>query len=255
MKRIVKILTLVICFAFLFTMTSCTTTEEGYKSADITKAENLYTLNVKISEENNVVVNTKANDKKFDGVFIAYLDTTTNIYYFENTLLEEEFYGKTLTAVYLKDDAVPKGTSFVGFLEKGEKVRLYTKGSSTTIEGKEVIFVTPEGAEKENSFPKVSKDSLIFSGWYIDEACTFGNRVATVDEALEAFNEALEAFEKAQESESSVVFGVLYARYITFGEGAVVTRTIVGEGVNIAAGAVVGEADSKEIKLQAENVR
>lgn len=39
------------------------------------------------------------------------------------------------------------------------------------------------------------------------------------------------------------------------GEGAKLNRVIVGEGVKIAAGAVVGDANSEEIKLVAKNVR
>ena len=42
---------------------------------------------------------------------------------------------------------------------------------------------------------------------------------------------------------------------VTVGDGAVVTRALVADDVNIAAGAVVGSADSKEILLQAEDVK
>ncbi len=38
------------------------------------------------------------------------------------------------------------------------------------------------------------------------------------------------------------------------GDGAVVTRTLVADNIKIAAGAVVGSADSKEILLQATDV-
>ena len=205
MKKIVKIFTLIICLAFLLTMTSCSTSKEGYEAVDITKAENLYTETVEITKDNKVVVNTKANDEEFKDVFVAYLDTATNIYYFEGTVLKEDLYGKSLTAVYLKNEFVPKGTSFVGFLEKADQIKLYTKGSSTTIEGKTAIFVAPEASTGVVSFPKVAKESHTFSGWYTNEECSFGNRVSTVNEAT----------------------GVLYARFVTFGEGAIVTVVCV----------------------------
>jgi glucose-1-phosphate adenylyltransferase len=41
---------------------------------------------------------------------------------------------------------------------------------------------------------------------------------------------------------------------VVVGDGAVVTRALVADNVKIAADAVIGSADSKEILLQAQDV-
>lgn len=205
MKKIVKIFTLIITLAFLFTMTSCASSD-GYKAVDITDQENIYKETVTLTKDNNKVINAKAADAKY--VFIGYVDSVKNEIYLENyTFNFDDLQVASLTfdALYILAEKTPEGHVFVGLLEKDERVILYTKNSSTTLNNKEVIFVQPEAGhsegEAEVSFPKVGQDGKTFSGWYKNEECTYGNRVATVGQAT----------------------GVLYARYVTFGEGAVVT--------------------------------
>ena len=203
MKKIVKILTLIITLAFLFTMTGCAS-EDGYKSVDITNQENIYKETVKLEKDK---ADTVVGEVYENCIFIGYVDTLENKIYTEGykfNFKELNVNELTFEALYVLTSKAPKDHVYVGLLEKEENIILYTKNTSTTLEGKEIIFVQPEASQIEKgdvSFPKVSKDGKIFSGWYKNAECTYGNRVATQSEAT----------------------GVLYARYITFGEGAVVT--------------------------------
>lgn len=206
MKRTFKIFTLLIALVVLFTMTSCSGKDEGYQTIDLTNSENITLTNVIVNMENKTVKNPKGNDSDAN-LFIGYIDTKTNTYYFENAKLyttnkndEEVLIDGTFKAVFVNKDKIEENYEFVGFLEKGETIKLYSDGSSSTIENKEAIFVKRNN-DQTVSLPNVSADNKIFSGWYKDADYTFGNKVTLTNQAS----------------------NVLYARFINFAEGAVVT--------------------------------
>lgn len=100
-----------------------------------------------------------------------------------------------------------EGYTFVGLyrLDKdAKKATLYREGSVAPAGDYEVIYV--ENSKKDitgkYSFPSIVEDGLTFAGWYSTEELKQGSRVTTT---------------------ASTEAKVIYARFITFGDAALVT--------------------------------
>ena len=214
MKKIAKLFTLIIAITLLFTFTSCTgSNDNNFKTVDLTKDENIEKIsNVTVSAINKIVANPAKETENKDLIFIGFLrvGAQDSSFYVEGYEIDEEHYNDTYTAIFVKRSKVEEKTtnySFVGFLDENDNVKLYTtKSEVTNLELLEnAIFVSKDTSTNKVSFPRVNKSGTNFSGWYKTEEFENGTRVAEFGSAT----------------------GVLYARYITFGEAAIVTVVCV----------------------------
>lgn len=210
MKRIVKLFTLIVAFVLLFTFTGCTgSNDNNFKTVDLNKEEAVELVEVKVSALNKTVANPAKETEAKDLIFIGFLRVGTDgssSFYVDGYEIEEEHFNDTYKAVFVKRSVVEEKTtnySFVGFLDETDGVKLYTiKSEVTNLELLEkAIFVSKDTSTNKVSFPRVNQKGTRFSGWYKTEEFEKGTRVAEFGSAT----------------------GVLYARYITFGESAVVT--------------------------------
>ncbi len=183
MKKIVRIFTLLVITLCLFTFTGCTNTKNGFNEFDLTKA----TVEDKKDDANYQQFGYVKNDvKTISADTVIYLNSKE-----ENT-----------TPVYVEKKLFD-GEVILGLLEGEDKLYLNGYNKGLTLKDVKVITVKPENKKGDIVFPKIAKDGYTFSGWYTNEECTFGNRVANFGEQEEST--------------------VLYSRFITFGESCIVT--------------------------------
>ena len=187
-----------------------------YKSVELNE-ENVLFVNITKSFEKGqtvapLAVNTLGENAE-KVIFIGIADILKGIVYLNGAVLPDDANILTYKAVYVYKTAVTeenKNYAFVGFLvtdkEDSSNTQLYTNKSSIVLDKQPAIFVEYDD-EGNIPFPTMNVDETNFSGWYTDSKFKSGTRVTNI-EAL-----------ANQEGFS----GVVYARYLGYGEAAVVS--------------------------------
>lgn len=217
MKKLSKLLSLLILLVIMFSFTGCSNSDNAkYKSVELNEENVLFVDITKSFEKGQTVaplaVNTLGENAE-KVIFIGIANILKGTVYLNGAVLPDDANILTYKAVYVYKTAVTeenKNYAFVGFLvtdeEDSSNTQLYTNKSSIVLDKQPAIFVEYDD-EGNIPFPTMNIDGTNFSGWYTDSKFKSGTRVTNI-EAL-----------ANQEGFS----GVVYARYLGYGEAAVVS--------------------------------
>lgn len=214
MKRFIRLFSLLLIFVLLFSFTGCAGEDGGkYKSLklDVTNMETKpITENIAGKTVSALPLNQAESEEKL--IFIGYVELISNKLYLTGAQLPETATGVTFRARYVKASAVDTENANYGFVgvlevnpENASERCIYTINSVVEYDEQELIF-TELDDEGNVPFPTMAVSGSNFSGWYYDNTYAAGTRVANIADLgnVEKFN------------------GVLYARYLGYGEAGIV---------------------------------
>ena len=217
MKKLTRLFSLLIIFVLFLSFTGCTGNDDAkYKSVEL-NTDNIELISItKIFEKGQTVEPLAVNalgDLAGKAIFIGYVDVLTSVVYLNGAALPDTANFLTYRALYINSEVIDKTNNnyaFVGFLvtnpDDDSDIKLYTNKSSILLDKQPAIFVEYD-EDKNIPFPIMNVDGSNFSGWYTDEEYKAGTRVANIT-AL---------------TNSEDFTGVVYARYLGYGEAAIVS--------------------------------
>lgn len=213
MKRIIRLFSLLLIFVLLFSFTSCTG-ENGAKFKSLELADENTALkrideNIAGKKVTPLALSEAESEEKV--IFIGYVEVVSNKLYLKDAQLPE-IITSPFAALYVYASAVDAENANYGFVgvlevdpENASERCIYTINSVVEYDEQELIF-TELDDEGNVPFPTMAVSGSNFSGWYYDNTYAAGTRVANIADLgnVEKFN------------------GVLYARYLGYGEAGIV---------------------------------